>query len=89
MSLRARLIVAMAVVGIVLVFAAIAITRTTKSYLVGQLDDRLEETAGTSQRRPRGPGGPSGPEPDVGPFSPFFIARYYNCLLYTSDAADE
>ncbi len=50
MSLRARLIVAMAVVGIVLVFAAIAITRTTKTYLVGQLDDRLEETAGTSQR---------------------------------------
>ena len=55
MSLRARLIVAMAVVGIVLVFAAIAITRTTKTYLVGQLDDRLEETAGTSQRLPRGP----------------------------------
>ena len=45
MSLRARLIVAMAVVGIVLVLAAIAITTTTESHLLGQLDDRLQEVA--------------------------------------------
>jgi two-component system OmpR family sensor kinase len=82
MSLRARLIVAMAVVGIVLVFAAIAITRTTKSYLVSQLDDRLEETASTSEHLPRGPG----PQPGLGRFSPFFIARYYNEDVFSLDS---
>jgi two-component system OmpR family sensor kinase len=45
MSLRARLIVAMAVVGVVLVLAAFAITTTTESHLLGQLDDRLQEVA--------------------------------------------
>ena len=88
MSLRARLIVAMAVVGIVLVLAAIAITRTTESYLVRQLDDRLAETASTSERfgPDRGPGPPieRGPQTeneqqlDPGPFSTFFIAHYYD-----------
>ena len=88
MSLRARLIVAMAVVGIVLVLAAIAITRTTESYLVRQLDDRLAETASTSERfgPDRGPGPPielgpqteNGQQLDPGPFSTFFIAHYYD-----------
>src|SRR5262249_2102763 len=56
MSLRARLIVAMAVVAMVLVLAAFAITTTTEKHLLRQLDDRLSEVA---QRggRPEPPGG--------------------------------
>jgi two-component system OmpR family sensor kinase len=74
MSLRARLIVAMAVVGVVLVLAAIAITTTTESHLLGQLDDRLQEVA----VRQQGFGQP-GPRPgdfreDTGPISSFFVA---------------
>jgi two-component system OmpR family sensor kinase len=41
MSLRARLLVGMAVVGVVLVVAAVVITRTTESYLVERVDAQL------------------------------------------------
>ncbi len=62
MSLRARLIVAMAVVGVLLVLATVAITRTTEDHLVGQLDDQLADVAnrGPAIGGP-GPGGGGGP----------------------------
>jgi two-component system OmpR family sensor kinase len=41
MSLRARLLVGMAVVGVVLVVAAIVITRSTESYLIQRVDAQL------------------------------------------------
>ena len=41
MSLRARLLVGMAVVGVVLVVAAVVITRSTESYLVERVDAQL------------------------------------------------
>jgi two-component system, OmpR family, sensor kinase len=41
MSLRARLLVGMALVGLVLVVAAIVITRSTESYLVQRVDAQL------------------------------------------------
>ena len=41
MSLRARLLVGMAVVGIVLVVAAVVITRSTESYLIERVDAQL------------------------------------------------
>src|SRR3954453_22711680 len=41
MSLRARVLAGMAVVAMVLGLAAVAITRTTRSNLVGQLDAQL------------------------------------------------
>jgi two-component system, OmpR family, sensor kinase len=72
MSLRARLIVAMAVVGVVLVLAAIAITTTTETHLIGQLDDRLQEVAARQQ----GFALPGPPRPDgEGPFSSFYVGR--------------
>ena len=73
MSLRARLIVAMAVVAVVLVLAAIAITTTTESHLLGQLDDRLQEVAvrAAGLRRP-GPR-PGGDFRDDGPVSSFYV----------------
>jgi two-component system OmpR family sensor kinase len=71
MSLRARLIVAMAVVGVVLVISAVVITTTTETHLLGQLDDRLEEVA-VREHGP-GPGPGRGPSED-GRFSSFYIA---------------
>ncbi|MGH8977482.1 MAG: histidine kinase dimerization/phospho-acceptor domain-containing protein, partial [Acidimicrobiia bacterium] len=71
MSLRARLIVAMAVVGVVLVLAAIAITRTTEDYLVDQLDGRLEEAARAGAMRSPRPGDPES-------FSPYYWARIFD-----------
>ena len=74
MSLRARLIVAMAVVGVVLVLAAIAITTTTESHLLGQLDDRLQEVVarqGFGQPSPH-PGGDDFRED--GPVSSFYVS---------------
>src|SRR4029077_6487997 len=73
MSLRARLIVAMAVVGIVLVLAAIAITTTTESHLLGQLDDRLQEVAARQQGFGPGPR-PGGDLRDDGPVSSFYVS---------------
>ncbi len=73
MSLRARLIVAMAVVGVVLVLAAIAITTTTESHLLGQLDDRLQEVALRQQGFGPGPR-PGGDFRDDGPVSSFYVA---------------
>jgi two-component system, OmpR family, sensor kinase len=68
MSLRARLIVAMAVVGVVLVISAVVITTTTESHLLGKLDDRLQEVS----VRQHDPGPRRGPVDD-GPFSSFYI----------------
>ena len=60
MSLRARLIVAMAVVGVVLVLAAVAITRTTESYLVARSTTSWRRRpAPANGSADRGPGPPS------------------------------
>jgi two-component system, OmpR family, sensor kinase len=67
MSLRARLIVAMAVVGVVLVLAAVAITRTTEDYLVDQLDQQLIDVSRRGLQLP-------GPGSGQGPFTPFYVA---------------
>jgi two-component system OmpR family sensor kinase len=68
MSLRARLVVAMAVVAMVLVLAAFAITTTTEKHLLRQLDDRLEEVA---QGPPPHPVGGE----EEGRYSSFFVGR--------------
>ncbi len=64
MSLRARLLVGMAVVGVVLVVAAVAITRSTESYLIQRIDAQL------AAARPSVQGGPfdrNGGPPGQGP----------------------
>jgi len=60
MSLRARLLVGMAVVGVVLVVAAIVITRTTESYLVERVDEQLAATIAPVQGGSWERGGPPG-----------------------------
>lgn len=56
MSLRARLLTGMAVVALVLTFAAVFVTRTTQQHLVAQVDAQLQRAV-----VPRGPGPRSGP----------------------------
>lgn len=41
MSLRSRVLVGLALIALVATFAAVAVTLTTRAYLVNQLDDRL------------------------------------------------
>ena len=60
LSLRARLLAAMAVVVVVLVLVAITVTATTRAYLVGQIDDRLAAAGGPE----RDDVGPRPPPPD-------------------------
>ena len=70
MTLRARLIVGMVVVAVVLAGAAVFITRATESYLVERVDDQLAAAvpparnaiAGNRPGRPGGQGGPGGPQ---------------------------
>jgi two-component system OmpR family sensor kinase len=67
MSLRARLLVGMAVVGVVLVVAAVVITRTTESYLVQRVDAQLASARGSvAGGFDRGGGPPGGPEDHPG-----------------------
>jgi two-component system OmpR family sensor kinase len=66
MSLRARLLVGMAVVALVLVGAAALIARTTEADLVARVDDQLR-----SVRDPR----PRGPELDDDAFSSLFAGE--------------
>jgi two-component system, OmpR family, sensor kinase len=49
LSLRARLLVAMALVAVVLVATAVVIARTTEDHLVDQIDRQLAETRGPSE----------------------------------------
>ena len=69
MSLRARLLVGMAVVGVVLVVAAVVITRSTESYLVERVDAQLAaarssvQGGGFERGGPGGPGCPMGEKP--------------------------
>jgi two-component system OmpR family sensor kinase len=46
MSLRARLLVGLALVAVVLVGAGVIVTRTTEAYLVEQVDERLDRGQG-------------------------------------------
>lgn len=52
MSLRARLLVGLAAVALVLVAAAVAVARTTQTYLSDQVDDQLASIAGRFPGRP-------------------------------------
>jgi two-component system OmpR family sensor kinase len=66
MSLRARLLVGMSVVGVVLVVAALVITRSTESYLIQRVDAQLGAAQQTVQggafdRGGRPPGGSGAP----------------------------
>jgi len=70
MSLRARLLVGMAVVGVVLVVAAVVITRSTESYLIDRVDAQLVAAqpnvlGGGFQRRPEGGSGPVDVHPGI------------------------
>jgi two-component system OmpR family sensor kinase len=68
MSLRARLILGMGLVAIVLVATAVIITRATQANLLDQVDQRL--VAATNQGPfSRGPGG----DPDEGPRSDAYV----------------
>jgi two-component system OmpR family sensor kinase len=60
MTLRARLLVGMAVVALVLAGASVAITRTTEDHLVRQVDEQLV-TSGPRFERVDGPGGSEDP----------------------------
>ncbi len=66
MSLRARLLVGMAVVAAVLVGAAVLIARTTEADLVARVDDQLQSVREPLRRGPRGPG-------DDGALSSLFV----------------
>jgi two-component system OmpR family sensor kinase len=57
MTLRTRLLTGMAAIAVVLVLASVFITRTTRSYLVDQVDAQLERADVPGVARP-GPGGP-------------------------------
>ena len=57
MSLRARLLVGMAVVAVVLVGAAVLIARTTEADLVARVDDQLRSVREPLRRGPPGPAG--------------------------------
>ncbi|MFZ6004350.1 MAG: sensor histidine kinase [Actinomycetota bacterium] len=64
MSLRARLLLGMAVLAAVLALSAVAITRTTRDHLVEQVDTQLREASPQlrsliGQQGPDGPGAPT------------------------------
>jgi len=68
-SLRARLLVSMAVLALVLVGAAVVVTRTTERHLVAQVDEQL-----ALARLPRRGGpGPPGRDAPAGPPSSLYV----------------
>lgn len=74
MSLRARLLLGMAVVAVVLVFASLAITRATEHNLISQVDQQLTKSG--PQARMGDYGGGGGGEGKGGPPSALYIARF-------------
>ncbi len=72
MSLRARLLLGMAIVAAVLVVASLAITRATEHNLIKQVDQQLERSQPDSRRGDydEGPGERNGPP------SALFVARF-------------
>jgi two-component system OmpR family sensor kinase len=83
MSLRARLLVGMAVVGVVLVVAAFVITRTTESYLIQRVDAQLV----AAQPNLRGIGADRGRYPG-GVVNPGTQAPLGGTALYTGTVTD-
>lgn len=63
MSLKARLLVGMGLVALLLVVAALTVTRVTTSYLVGQVDNQLQRFARMVEDGPRPPPGQGSPPP--------------------------
>jgi two-component system OmpR family sensor kinase len=72
MSLRARLLVGMAVIGIVLAVVAIAVARTTEAHLIDQVDAELRDAPLRLGSGP-GPGGPNRPGSGPGDYSSYFV----------------
>jgi two-component system, OmpR family, sensor kinase len=75
-SLRTRLLVGLGVVALVLGGVALAVTRSAKSYLVGQVDDRLPTHV--DDQWDRGGGWANGPATDATPnggppLSPYYV----------------
>jgi two-component system, OmpR family, sensor kinase len=64
-SLRARLLVGMALVAVVLVSVAVVVARSAEAYLIGQIDDELAP-AGEFAGGGRGHDGPTQPGADPG-----------------------
>lgn len=81
MSLRTRLLVGMAVVAVVLVAASVAITRTTRDHLVGQVDDQLRSVGPPGRIVP--PPAGSSDEGDTQGLSQLFFAVVQNGVLRT------
>jgi two-component system, OmpR family, sensor kinase len=75
-SLRARLLVGMAVVAAVLVGAAVFIARTTESDLVARVDDQLQSVQDPLRRAPLG-------QEDDGAFSSLFVGVVQGDTLQT------
>src|SRR3954453_12780985 len=68
MSLRARVLIGMAVVAIVLGVTAIVVTRTTEQHLVDQVDEQLRTAGRPEVVSPGQPGGPGGGAPRLSAF---------------------
>ncbi|HWJ98798.1 MAG TPA: hypothetical protein VNQ33_11605, partial [Acidimicrobiales bacterium] len=71
MSLRARLLLGMAVVAVVLVVASLSITRATEHNLIRQVDQQLARSGPQARQGNYGSGGQDG-----GPPSALYIARF-------------
>jgi two-component system OmpR family sensor kinase len=74
MSLRARLLLGMAVVAVVLVVATLSIARATERNLIEQVDQQLERSQPQVRRGQYGGGGDEGQQ--AGPPSALYIARF-------------
>jgi len=86
-TLKVRLLVAMALVAVLLVVAAVTVTRTTTSYLVAQVDEQLVRFAsGPGGNGPAVPPGgrPQGdPGSDPGAFSSAYVGTFVDGELQT------
>ena len=56
MSLRARVLLGMAAIAVVLVVSALAITRSTRDHLLDQVDDQLQAALPRVSDGPQGAG---------------------------------
>jgi two-component system OmpR family sensor kinase len=83
MTLRTRLLAGMAVVALVLVGAAVLITRITEAHLVDQVDERLTAAVPTAVDFGFEHHGPPGSEDDYRSFSSVYVGTVQNGTLVT------